>query len=80
MFYLEPKSTKSGVLKKDGETVERIVTLIKEDPKITQKELMDKTGLTRRGVEWNLRKLKDERKIRRVGPDKGGHWEVLKEG
>lgn len=57
--------------------VEKIIALIKTDPQITQKELMDKTGLTRRGIEWNLKKLKDEKKIRRVGPDKGGHWEVV---
>ena len=58
-------------------TVEKILVLITANPQITQKELMDQTGLTRRGVEWNLRKLKDERRIKRVGPDKGGHWEVL---
>ena len=28
------------------------------------------------GVRWNIRKLKDANLIRRVGPDKGGHWEV----
>ena len=58
-------------------TVEKILVLITANPQITQKELMDQTGLTRRGVEWNLRKLKDEGRIKRVGPDKGGHWEVL---
>ena len=35
------------------------------------------TGLTRRGVEWNLRKIKSEGIIKRVGPAKGGHWEVI---
>ncbi|MFH0940356.1 MAG: RNA-binding domain-containing protein [Candidatus Omnitrophota bacterium] len=57
-------------------TVEKILALIKENPQITQKKLMVKTGLTRRGVEWNLKKLKDAGRIRRIGPDKGGHWEV----
>ncbi len=57
-------------------TVEKIIAIIKANPQITQKELMDKTGLTRRGVEWNLKKLKTEKRIGRIGPDKGGHWEV----
>ncbi len=57
-------------------TVEKILALIKENPQITQKKFMIKTGLTRRGVEWNLKKLKDAGRIRRIGPDKGGHWEV----
>ncbi len=59
-------------------TVDKIRILLKANPRITQKEIMNTTGLTRRGVEWNLKKLKDEKKIKRVGPDKGGHWEVLK--
>ena len=29
------------------------------------------------GVKKNIRKLKDANLIRRVGPDKGGHWEVI---
>lgn len=58
-------------------TVEKILALIEANPRITQKELIEKTGLTRRGVEWNLSKLKEEGKLRRVGPDKGGHWEVI---
>jgi ATP-dependent DNA helicase RecG len=58
--------------------VEKIFGLIKADPQITQKEMMNKTGLTRRGIEWNLKKLKNEGYIRRVGPNKGGHWELLK--
>ena len=59
-------------------TVEKIVYLIKENPHITQKELSEKTGLTRRGVEWNLSKLKEKGILKRVGPAKGGYWEVLK--
>jgi len=56
--------------------VEKILTLIKDNPTITQKELMVKTGLTRRGVEWNIKKMKKEGVIKRKGPDKGGHWEI----
>jgi ATP-dependent DNA helicase RecG len=28
-------------------------------------------------VEWQVRKLKQSGVLRRVGPDKGGHWEIL---
>ena len=57
-------------------TVEKIILRIKENPSVSTKELEAITGLTRRGVEWNIKKLKEEGRIRRVGPDKGGHWEV----
>jgi ATP-dependent DNA helicase RecG len=35
-------------------------------------------GLTRRGIEWNLSRLKEKGLIERIGPDKGGHWKVNK--
>ena len=57
-------------------TVEKIIVLIKENNNITQAELSKKTGLSRRGVEWNLNKLKQKGLLKRIGPDKGGHWEV----
>ena len=37
---------------------------------------MEITGLTRRGIEWNLQQLKAKGIIIRVGPDNGGHWEI----
>jgi len=59
-----------------GKTVEIILTLIKNKPQITIKEISSHTGLTRRGVEWNIDKLKKERKLKRIGPARGGHWEI----
>ena len=40
-------------------------------------ELANATGLSVAGVKKNIRKLKDANLIRRVAPDKGGHWEVV---
>jgi len=28
-------------------------------------------------VDWNVRKLKADGKLRRGGPDKGGRWEIV---
>ncbi len=53
-------------------TVEKLLKAMKEKPEITTREMMEITGLTRRGVEWNLTKLKKEGRIRRIGPDRGG--------
>ena len=60
-------------------TVEKITRLIKENPKITIKELENQTGLSRGGVEWNIEKLKNKGFIKRIGPDKGGYWQVVDE-
>lgn len=34
-------------------------------------------GLSLRAVEKQLAKLKQDGILRRIGPDKGGHWEVI---
>ena len=72
------KSTIPETREKTGEkTREKIIKLIRENQRITTKELAEKTGLTAKGVEWNLKSLKDEKKLRRVGGRKEGNWEIL---
>ncbi len=56
---------------------EKIVVAIRGDPNITMAELSEVTGLSAKGVEKNIRILREENVIRRVGPDKGGYWEVI---
>ncbi len=58
-------------------TVEKILDAIKSNPKITQNELAKIAGLTRRGIELNLAKLKEKGIIKRIGPAKSGYWEVI---
>jgi predicted HTH transcriptional regulator len=61
-------------------TTQKILELIRNNPKITRKELAKKIGnITEDGIKYNIEKLKKEGKIKRVGPAKGGHWEVKKE-
>ena len=65
-------------VEKAGEvTVEEILSQINVNPNITAKELQNITGLSRRGVEWKLAKLKQEGKIERIGSRKGGYWIVI---
>ena len=58
-------------------TANKIIAAIKENPSVTQKRLVEITGLTRRGIEWQIKQLKEKGIIRRVGADRGGYWEVL---
>ena len=58
-------------------TREKILALIKENPEITTTELAASVDLTVKGIEWQIKQLKEKGIIRRVGADKGGHWEVL---
>ena len=55
----------------------KILEEIRKNPKVTRKELSDLTGLSIRGIEWNLDKLKKQGIIKRIGPAKGGYWEII---
>ena len=57
-------------------SMQKIIELIAITPDITLSEIANRLGMTRNGVDKNIRKLKDQGIIRRVGPDKGGHWEI----
>ena len=35
-------------------------------------------GISRSAIQKHVEHLKDAQRIRRIGPDKGGHWEVVK--
>ena len=71
------KNTQKTSGKTSEKTSEKIISLIKTDATITIERLAECTGVTTRSVERNLKKLQEHNKIKRVGPDKGGHWEVL---
>ena len=57
-------------------TRDKILELIRVDPCISMENIATSLGLTRKGVEWQVRKLKQSGLLRRVGPDKGGYWEL----
>ena len=55
---------------------EQVWRLIKINPKITITQIMKEIGKSRSTVSRCLKQLKEEGKIRRVGSDKSGEWEV----
>ena len=59
-------------------TREKIIYLIQERSRITMRDIAERTGLSIKGLEWNIKKLKEEGILRRVGPAKGGYWEIIK--
>jgi len=65
------RSEKSG-----QKTIERVLQLVRESPRITQAELVAELNIARSTVEKRLANLKAVGRLRRVSPDKGGHWEV----
>ena len=35
-------------------------------------------SMTIKGIEWNINDLKEKGLLKRIGPDKGGNWKVMK--
>ena len=66
-FFGEKSSEKSS---------EKILRIIKENPHINAEEISLKINISSRAVEKNISKLKKDGLIKRIGPDKGGYWEV----
>jgi predicted HTH transcriptional regulator len=65
--------------KKPEKTSEKILRLIAENPELTIAELARLIKLTARTIERNLQGLQAQGRLRRIGPDKGGHWEIVKD-
>lgn len=70
--------TVEKTVEKTTRTVEKILKILSNTPSITVREMSEILGLSRRGVEEQIKSLKQKGVIRRIGPDKGGHWEVTK--
>ncbi len=51
---------------------------IKNNSQVTYDELSLRLNTHRTTIMRNISTLKEKGKLKRVGPDKGGHWEVLK--
>ena len=61
-------------------TSDRILEMIKSNPKITAPQIATELGLSTRGMEKNLRSLREVGLIRRIGsPTFGGYWEIITE-
>ena len=53
-----------------------ILKLLEGDGRLTRNQIADRLNLSPETIKKNVSKLKKRKLIRRIGPDKGGHWEV----
>lgn len=51
---------------------------IRHNPKVTQRQLVNKLGVSFRKIQKNMTEMVDCGEIIRIGSTRGGHWEVLK--
>ena len=63
--------------KTSGKTSGIILEAIRQNRAVTIPELAQITGVTARSVERNIQQLQLQNCLRRVGPAKGGYWEIV---
>ncbi|WP_198401765.1 ATP-binding protein [Zobellella denitrificans] len=61
---------------KSSENMPPILELLAANPQSSAKALAEKLGITARAVEKQLARLKQQGRLERIGPAKGGHWKV----
>ncbi|MBU1397976.1 MAG: winged helix-turn-helix transcriptional regulator [Proteobacteria bacterium] len=56
----------------------RILSLLRQNTRLSARELAEEVGISSRKIEQNIARLKESGSLRRIGSAKGGYWEVLK--
>lgn len=78
----EEKTTQKTTQKTAQKTTQKqdaIIEYLRKHPSASRKELADNIDdITESGIKYNLKRLQELGLIKRVGPDKGGYWEVIK--
>ncbi len=72
----ELQTVKSG--EKKMKSREKILALLAEDNTLSAATLAERIGITAKGVEKQIAKLKSEGILQRVGADRGGYWQIIK--
>ena len=64
----------------DSDTVraKKIINMITENDKITISEISKHLKVTKRTILRDIEKLKEKNLLKRIGPEKGGYWQITK--
>ena len=71
------QSKQDSSMKSSMKSDDRLLLVLKDDPTMSLPKMAEAIGLSVAGVRKVLDKLRATGRIRRIGPDKGGHWEVV---
>lgn len=74
------ENTNQKTNQKKGDEVQtsakKICDFLRENPRMSIKELAEMTELSTAGVKYHIKKLKEKGLLERIGADKGGYWQV----
>ena len=72
-------ATQESTQETNKSTQEMILDEIRKHPFTTREQLAKVIGITPDGIKKQLEKMKKAKRIKHVGPTKGGHWEIITE-
>ena len=58
-------------------TRDRVIELLRQNPKFSATALAAEIGISAKGIQRHLANLKAEGILHRIGPDKGGEWQII---
>ena len=73
----EVRKQKTKRSERSPETKDLIIDIIKQDPHITAAEIAMQLNMFSRGIEKQIRKLRELGKIKRTGGRFGDYWEIV---
>jgi len=71
------KENQTRWVEKLAESQKKVLELIKINPKISKKEMSNRIGINTTAIDKNIEKLKQKGFLKRIGPAKGGYWEIV---
>ena len=82
MLKINPRALEEGTIQKTDQestqkSAQKILDLIRQNNLITRAKIAQTIGLSDGGVKKQLKQLQAKGFLRRIGPDKGGHWVVV---
>ena len=63
--------------KSSGKTEDKIIASARKSPSVSIPQMAEILGISTRAVEKQIRQLKQSKRLRRIGPPKGGNWQVV---
>ena len=76
-FTFMPAETTLGKKKSSEKSSEKIIAIIRNTPHVSARNIAEQLGLTSRAVEKQIAQLKAAGRLKRIGPARGGYWEVV---
>ena len=62
-----------------GKTRGKILEYLQLHPETTLTDLAKELQISYKGIEWRFKQMKKVCLIKRIGPNKGSHWEVIED-